>query len=78
MEPRNYPQVPPMTRQEVNDFLNQAPIARLCSHNPDGTIHIAPLVFKYDNGEILLGTQKISRKVRNIQQNDAVSVLIDT
>jgi general stress protein 26 len=73
-----YPQMPPMTDQEIEDFLDQAPIARLCSHNPDGTIHIAPLVFKYDNGEILLGTQKMSRKVRNIQYDSAVSVLIDT
>lgn len=78
MELGNYPQMPPMTDEEIKDFLNRAPIARLCSHNPDGTIHIAPLVFKYDNGEILLGTQKVSRKVRNIQQNSAVSVLIDT
>jgi nitroimidazol reductase NimA-like FMN-containing flavoprotein (pyridoxamine 5'-phosphate oxidase superfamily) len=74
----NYPQMPPMTDSEVEEFLTQAPIARLCSHNPDGTIHIAPLVFTYDNGEILLGTQKMSRKVRNIQRNSAVSVLIDT
>lgn len=78
MELGNYPQMPPMTDAEIKDFLAQAPIARLCSHNPDGTIHIAPLVFKYENGEILLGTQKMSRKVRNIQQNRAVSVLVDT
>ena len=43
-----------------------------------GYTPLAPLVFKYDNREIVLGTQKISRKVRNIQQNSTVSVLIDT
>jgi nitroimidazol reductase NimA-like FMN-containing flavoprotein (pyridoxamine 5'-phosphate oxidase superfamily) len=73
-----YPQMLPMTDQELQDFLNEAPIARLCSHNPDGTIHIAPLLFQYENGEILLGTQKITRKVKNIQRNSAVTVLIDT
>lgn len=78
MQLGKYPQMPPMTDQEIEDFLNQAPIARLCSHNPDGTIHIAPLVFTYNNGEIVLGTQKMSRKVRNIQRNSAVTVLIDT
>lgn len=78
MKPRNYPQAPPMTDREIEDFLIQAPIARLCSHNPDGTIHIAPLIFKYNNGELLFGTQKFSHKVKNIQHNGAVSVLIDT
>jgi nitroimidazol reductase NimA-like FMN-containing flavoprotein (pyridoxamine 5'-phosphate oxidase superfamily) len=78
MNPVKYPQALPMSASEIEDFLTEAPIARLCSHNSDGTIHVAPLIFRYDNGELLFGTQKISRKVRNIQQDRAVSVLVDT
>jgi nitroimidazol reductase NimA-like FMN-containing flavoprotein (pyridoxamine 5'-phosphate oxidase superfamily) len=52
-----YPQMPPFTQDEIEAFLNEAPIARLSSHNSDGTIHIAPVYFKYENGNILIGTQ---------------------
>ena len=72
-----YPQKPPLTQDELVAFLNEAPIARLGSMNPDGTIHIASVYFKYDNGEILIGTQDISHKTRNIKNNPNVTVLID-
>jgi nitroimidazol reductase NimA-like FMN-containing flavoprotein (pyridoxamine 5'-phosphate oxidase superfamily) len=72
-----YPQKPPLSQDELVAFLNEAPIARLSSLNPDGTIHIAPVYFKYDNGDILIGTQDISHKVRNIKNNQNVTVLID-
>lgn len=72
-----YPQKPPLTQDELVAFLNKAPIARLSSLNPDGTIHMAAAYFKYDSGDILLGTQDITHKVRNIKNNPMVTVLID-
>ena len=73
-----YPQKPPFTQDELVAFLNEAPIARVSSVNSDGTIHMAALYFKYDNGDILIGTQDITHKVRNIKHNPNVTVLIDT
>ena len=73
-----YPQKPPFTQDELVAFLNEAPIARLSSLNPDGTIHIAAVYFKYDNGDILIGTQDITHKVNNIKHNPNVTVLIDS
>jgi len=72
-----YPQMPPFTQDELVAFLNEAPIARLSSLNSDGTIHIAPVYFKYENGDILIGTQAMTHKVRNIKNNPQVTVLID-
>ncbi len=72
-----YPQKPPLTQDELVAFLSEAPLARLSSMNPDGTIHMAAAYFKYDNGEILIGTQDISHKIRNIKNNPNVTVLID-
>ena len=72
-----YPQKPPLTEEELLAFLNEAPIARLSTQNPDGTIHIAAIYFKYDNGDILMGTQEMTRKIRNIKNNPQVTVLID-
>lgn len=72
-----YPQAPAMTSDEVAAFLAAAPVARLASHNPDGAIHLAPAWFLYDDGHILIGTQAISRKARNVAANPQVTVLID-
>lgn len=72
-----YPQKPPLAQDELVAFLNDAPIARLSSLNPDGTIHMVAAYFKYDRGDILIGTQDITHKVRNIKNNPNVSLLID-
>ena len=74
----SYPQAPPMTDDEVTSFLTEAPIARLASRNPDGTIHLAPAWFLYDDGYILIGTQLVTRKARNVAAEPQVTVLIDT
>lgn len=72
-----HPQMPPLTREEIEIFLKESPIARFCTKNHDGTIHIAPVWFKYDQGEFLFGTQDTSRKARNLKRNTDVTLLID-
>ncbi|UCF60125.1 MAG: pyridoxamine 5'-phosphate oxidase family protein [Anaerolineaceae bacterium] len=73
-----YPQLPAMTDEELVSFFDQAQFARLGTFNEDGTIHIAPIFFKYEDGQILMATQDPSRKIRNIKHNNKVTVLIDT
>jgi PPOX class probable F420-dependent enzyme len=72
-----YPQKPPMTDDELKAFLRSAPIARLGSLNPDGTVHIAAIWFKYDDGEFVFGTQDMTNKIRNIKHNPNVTILVD-
>lgn len=72
-----YPQLPALSEDELVTFLNQAQFARLGTINEDGTIHIAPIFFRYVDGQILMATQDPSRKVRNIKRNKNVTVLID-
>ena len=67
-----------MPDDNLESFLGRPLIAKLCTHNKDGTIHIAPIWFNYDSGEILLGTQELTQKVQNIKRNNRVTVLIDT
>ena len=73
----DYPQAPSMTDQEAVSLFEDALFARLGTYNEDGTIHIAPMFFKYVDGQILMATQGPSRKVRNIKRNKRVSVLVD-
>ena len=74
----DYPQLPAISDEKLTSFFEQAQFARLGTFNEDGTIHIAPVYFKYQDGQILIATQDPSRKVRNIKRNKNVSVLIDT
>ncbi len=73
-----YPQLPAMNDEELVSFFGQTTFARLGTLNGDGTIHIAPIFFKYIDGQILMATQDASRKIRNIKRNNNVTVLIDT
>ena len=72
-----YPQLPAMTEEELVSFFSQEQFARLGTFNENGTIHIAPIFFKYVDGQILMATQAPSRKIRNIKRNKNVTVLID-
>jgi nitroimidazol reductase NimA-like FMN-containing flavoprotein (pyridoxamine 5'-phosphate oxidase superfamily) len=58
-----------MTKEEIEPFLKEAQIARVCSINKDGSIHAAPVWFKYESGQIIVVTPEASRKVRNVKRN---------
>ena len=75
--PTDYPQMPPLTQDEIATFLSQPLIARLGTINEDGTIHIAPVIFKYEKGEFIIGTQNANRRIRNIKRSPKVTLLID-
>jgi len=66
-----------LTREQVESFLKEAKTARFCSHNDDGTIHAAPVWFKYEEGKIVILTPAHSCKARNVKHNKNVSILID-
>lgn len=72
-----YPQAKPFTPAEAEAFLARPLIAKLATHNADGTIHIAPLWFSYQDGDILFGTQEITRKIANVKRDPRVTVLVD-
>jgi nitroimidazol reductase NimA-like FMN-containing flavoprotein (pyridoxamine 5'-phosphate oxidase superfamily) len=72
-----YTQSPHLTDKEIEGFLREAQVARLCSHNRDGTIHAAPVFFRHEEGRIVFGTPEKSRKARNITRDANVTLLID-
>ena len=66
-----------LTKDEIESFLQEAKTARFCSHNSDGTIHAAPVWFKYESQKIVILTPGHSRKAGNVRRNKNVSILID-
>ncbi|MFX1329597.1 MAG: pyridoxamine 5'-phosphate oxidase family protein [Promethearchaeota archaeon] len=73
----SYTQPPHLNDDEIEEFINSAKIARICSHNKDDTIHAVPVWYYYENGVLNIGAPKNSRRVRNISRNSNVTVLID-
>jgi len=74
----SYTQSPPLSPDEVLEFLNSVTVARVCTHNKDGTIHAAPVWFFYEGGKLTFGTTTKSVKVANIARDNRVTVLVDT
>ena len=77
-EMKRYPQVPGFSEVELAAFLAQPLLARLSTHNNDGSIHTIPIWYEYRDRKLLLSTQTITQKVKNIQRNPQVTVLIDS
>ncbi len=73
----SYTQAPHLTNDEIEFLLRDAKVARFCSLNEDGTIHVAPVWFKYENARISITTPVASRKARNVRRNNNVTVLVD-
>lgn len=72
-----YPQAPALSEDELREFLQSSDVARLATHNDDGSIHLAPVYYAYEAPSILMGTQMKSRKVRNVVRDPRVTVLFD-
>jgi PPOX class probable F420-dependent enzyme len=74
----SYTQSPPLAPDEVLEFLNSVTVARVCTHNKDGTIHAAPVWFFYEGGKLIFGTTAESVKAGNIARDNRITVLVDT
>jgi general stress protein 26 len=66
-----------LEKEEVESLLEEARVAVFCSHNRDGTIHAAPVWYRYIDGKIVVLTPGISRKARNVKRDKKVSVLLE-
>ena len=74
----SYTQSPPLSPDEVLEFLNYVTVARVCTYNNDGTIHAAPVWFYYEGGKIIFGTPDESVKARNLRRDNRITVLVDS
>lgn len=66
-----------LSDEETESMLKESRIAVICSQNKNGTIHAMPVWFKYIDNEIVILTPSNSRKARNIQRDNRVTVLIE-
>ena len=68
-----------LTRQEAHEFLDSKPgWIMLTTIGPDGYPHTVPLGYFRVGDEILMGVRSDTRKLRNIQVNPKVSLLLES
>lgn len=72
------PQMPPMEDDAaIEAFLGEEAIAVLSTHNADGSIHSAPILFVYDDGVFHLGTQVGAQRLANLRRDPTATLLIE-
>ena len=52
-------------------------MAKLATHERDGSIHLVPMWFRWDGEAILIPTNQATQKVRNVERDPRASVMID-
>ena len=63
------------TQEEIDDVLGQRGVAALGTLNEDGSIHLAYLIYLWDDGRFWLETASTTRKSRNIGVRGTASLL---
>jgi PPOX class probable F420-dependent enzyme len=67
------PRVPPL----AVDILSRRLIANLATPNPDGSIHLVPMWFRFDGRALLLPTSGRTKKIRNLRAAGRATVMVD-
>jgi hypothetical protein len=64
------------TDDEIADVLGQRLTATLGTHNSDGSIHLAYVIFLHEDGRLYLETSSITRKAHNARRDGGASMLV--
>lgn len=67
---------PPILNRTVRRFLREPRTARLATIGPDGYPHVVPIWFMLDGDDIIFGSDRSDRKVRNALANPKGAVVI--
>ena len=72
------PQPPPsMSQEELKAFLARPIIARIATVRANGSPQLAPMWFLYEDGVVYMSTRTYAAKVKHIEKNPRVAVVID-
>lgn len=70
---------PRLTDEEKAEFLSAPHIAKVATHNEDGTIRIVPLWFRpLDDGSLEFSTWPWTRCAQNVVRDPNITVMVDT
>jgi PPOX class probable F420-dependent enzyme len=64
------------TDAEIDDVLGQRLAGAVGTLNADGSIHLAFVIFRFEDGRIWFETASTTRKARNVAERPTVSFLV--
>ena len=62
----------------IMEFLSGIYIASVATQNRDGTMHVVPIWYLFEDGALFLPTSPGSVKVRNVKERPVASVMVDS
>ncbi len=62
----------------IKEFLSGIYIASVATQNRDGTMHVVPIWYLFEEGALFLPTSPGSVKVRNVTERPVASVMVDS
>lgn len=62
---------------EMREFLERQTVAMLATYHPDGSIHVVPLSYIFEDGRFFFATSSSSRKARNLVARPEATVIVD-
>ena len=65
-----------LSRQEINDYLNESHVANLVTVRSDGRPHVAPVWFLREEGCVWVIAGGTAVKVRNIRRSPSVALSV--
>lgn len=71
-------ELPAMSDQELESFLQEPWVAKLATLNPDGSIQMTPLWFEKTDGGFRFNTWEKTDAAQNLQNDSRASLLIDS
>ena len=70
--------MPTMTREELEIFLQRPLVVSFATVRPDGSPHVTPIWYEYDNGQFYFFVGAATVKARNLQGDQRVALCIAT
>lgn len=65
------------TREEIEDVLTRRVSATIGTLNGDGSIHLAFVIFLYENDRFYCETSSLTRKARNVRDRPTASFIVE-
>jgi hypothetical protein len=64
------------TESEIAEVLAQRLVATIGTVNPDGSVHLAYVLFEHHDGRLYFETSSLTRKARNVERTGSASAVV--
>jgi PPOX class probable F420-dependent enzyme len=63
--------------ENVKKFLSGTHYATLATHEEDGSVHLTPVWYLFENGKFFVETNEGAKKAKNVEAHHKASIVVD-